>query len=184
MLDANRFANTAEAALLREHIAHDETARRALEPRVARARTAVHDTAVALQAARAAAASAHGILQQLRDAGKTLDTRLALARGLLHPIRQVPHDVLSLIFAQCVDGDTNVYVTRLTPFVLAAICRRWRNVALRDPTLWQAVVLDLHLVTDPAAELRWSHYLQVLSKRSASLPLDLYLACKSTGTTY
>lgn len=189
MLDANRYASPAEAELLRDHIAHDEAASAALQPRVARARTAVHETALALQAAQEAAASAQAILQQLTDMEQTLDAQLAVARGLLHPLRRLPDDVLAIIFSHCrgrdgPDRPVNIWIARWAPFVLAATCRRWRSVASGDPTLWQTIVLDLHLVTGQASELRWSRYLAVVSERSAGLPIHMHIACKAVRTSY
>ena len=69
---------------------------------------------------------------------------------LLHPLRRVPTEILEIVFLYVVNADrrrlrtaflkTSVQPLRdtihLAPFVIAAVCRRWRGIATALPRLW------------------------------------------------
>ncbi|KAJ7587196.1 hypothetical protein C8J56DRAFT_713129, partial [Mycena floridula] len=74
----------------------------------------------------------------------------ALHRSMLSPIRQLPAEILSLIFSFCCEVDfwdvepfeqkkngTELSgVVWTEPFAIAAVCRYWRDLALSQPQLW------------------------------------------------
>ncbi|KAJ7347855.1 hypothetical protein DFH08DRAFT_936609 [Mycena albidolilacea] len=113
--------------------------------------------------------------------------RLQLGRrGLSAPIRHVPFEVLTRVFALCapVPYQELEYVR---PFDLVAqkhllhlagVCSRWRGIALGTPTLWSTIFLNqlwsggLHRDTDMTIAMR---LLQICLERSGKAPLTVYL---------
>ncbi|ESK85999.1 hypothetical protein Moror_9438 [Moniliophthora roreri MCA 2997] len=82
---------------------------------------------------------------------KKLKERLVAWKGLLHPIRRLPDDVLAYIFQTCVELDFDYLLgidsddsdrypgmldTGRSPWVLGQVCRRWRSLTLSLPQLW------------------------------------------------
>ncbi|EJD42276.1 hypothetical protein AURDEDRAFT_67767, partial [Auricularia subglabra TFB-10046 SS5] len=136
-LNPNRYAAPAEAALLREHIAQDEAAQPVIQQRVSRARTALHDALHALREAQEAVDSAQRIHDEVLAIRDALDTRLRSARGLLHPIRRVPNEVLSMIFLNLLGAERERRYT--VGLSVAGVCTCWREVALSMPSLWSSI---------------------------------------------
>ncbi|KZV81085.1 hypothetical protein EXIGLDRAFT_629076, partial [Exidia glandulosa HHB12029] len=116
-------------------------ARKALEKRAVSAATALHDTEVALRAAQEAHDAARRIVAYIEQQQRSVDELVLVAQGLLHPIRRLPDEVLSMIFEvvptfrpkrPILSGS----LKPRRPFVISAVCRRWRAVALSTPALW------------------------------------------------
>ncbi|KZV79286.1 hypothetical protein EXIGLDRAFT_820624 [Exidia glandulosa HHB12029] len=162
VLDPNRFAGPAEAALLRDDIAADEVVRAALRERAKHAHTTLHDANEAVRAAREAAASAQQSVDHITQLEHAVDGRLAVAWGLVHPIRRLPDELLAMIFER-----------RRLSFTLAAVCRRWRRVALSTPALWTIVSCSVRNFHDIEAEQNYVSYLRCYLDRSANRPLNV-----------
>ena len=96
-------------------------------------------------------------------------------------VRQLPADVMSIIFEFCLPDFTD----KLLPFTdedlsfplsLGAICSHWRDIAWSTPYLWSSLVVrirsqnDSHIVTGIAQE--WL-------ARSGQLPLTIRISSKS-----
>ncbi|KAK0184752.1 hypothetical protein F5146DRAFT_220476 [Armillaria mellea] len=74
------------------------------------------------------------------------------AKTLLHPMRSMPHDVLAVIFHQCLPnyramplGVKSPYDSldpRLAPWSISHVSKSWRDIALSLPHLWKEVTLD------------------------------------------
>ncbi|EJD51757.1 hypothetical protein AURDEDRAFT_159496 [Auricularia subglabra TFB-10046 SS5] len=81
-----------------------------------------------------------GVLE-LEGLTQSLACRLDESRDALSRlcVAALPDDVLCCIFEQVVsDGDED---KEYVPFALAAVCARWRRVALGFPTMWSAINL-------------------------------------------
>ncbi|KAH6896160.1 hypothetical protein BKA70DRAFT_1199405 [Coprinopsis sp. MPI-PUGE-AT-0042] len=66
-------------------------------------------------------------------------------RALVSPIRQMPPDILRNIFSHCMPYDTPDKVIQASeaPLLLVQICRHWRDLALKTPTLWSTIFLKI-----------------------------------------
>jgi hypothetical protein len=107
-------------------------------------------------------------------------------RGLAAPIRHVPSEVLTRIFALCAPVPYQE-LKEVRPFDLVAqkhllhlagVCSRWRGIALGTPTLWSTIFLSqlwscgLHRDTDMMIAMR---LLRICLERSGKAPLTVYL---------
>ncbi|KZV87562.1 hypothetical protein EXIGLDRAFT_697473 [Exidia glandulosa HHB12029] len=172
-LNPNRFAGPAEAALLRDDIAADEAARAALRERAKRAQTALHDANEAVRAAQEAAASAQQSVDHITQLEHIVDERLAVSRGLLHPIRRLPDELLAMIFTLRPIFYSMSRPVPCLPFALAAVCRRWRRVALSTPALWATLSCSIKDFHDIEAERSYASYLRYYLVRSSNIPLSI-----------
>ncbi|KZV87544.1 hypothetical protein EXIGLDRAFT_800321 [Exidia glandulosa HHB12029] len=173
VLDPNRYAGPAEAAILRSDIAADDAARPALRQSAAQALTALHDATTALRAAQEAVDSAQKIYDHIAQLEASLEERTRVSRGLLHPIRRLPNEILSMIFVADERSESD------QPFIVAAVCRRWRAVALSTPSLW--VTVSCELPTVKAAEQSVT-YMNFHFDRSAQLPLKVLIDYEARGS--
>ena len=110
------------------------------------AQAAVHDNIKA--AAEKSLAALKASLRSIRNS--TSEKKL-----LLHPLRRVPTEILEIVFLYVVNADrerlreafmkTSVQRLRdtlhLAPFAVAAVCRRWRDIATALPYLWTFLLL-------------------------------------------
>ncbi|KAH6911005.1 hypothetical protein BKA70DRAFT_1146351, partial [Coprinopsis sp. MPI-PUGE-AT-0042] len=66
-------------------------------------------------------------------------------RALISPIRHMPPDILHNIFSHCVPYDTPGKVMQASeaPLLLVQICRHWRDLAIKTPTLWSTIFLKI-----------------------------------------
>jgi len=77
----------------------------------------------------------------------------AKCRGILHPLRRLPLEILLQIFEECVENEidelhlqmllTTPSLPRM-PITLAAVCRTWRRMVLRSPRPWSYIRLPLY----------------------------------------
>ncbi|KAH7102296.1 hypothetical protein BKA62DRAFT_699976 [Auriculariales sp. MPI-PUGE-AT-0066] len=161
-LDPNRFALPSEATILWTYITEDAQELSLLEPRLQRAETLEHDTALASFAANAAAASAQVMASQLRLQRAVIQARMRLSRSYMHPIRQLPDDVLREVFLNIlpdmvletqetwhdpISGGSLSSALELWPWRLAAVSRRWRQLAQATPTLWANIVVRFNTLS-------------------------------------
>ncbi|KAJ3517340.1 hypothetical protein NLJ89_g557 [Agrocybe chaxingu] len=86
-----------------------------------------------------------------------------------HFTHQFPPEIIARIFAFCVAGPQKVL--EITPFTLAAVCRRWRHVVLNFPALWANVNIDLKRF-ETKFRRRQELLIQWL-KRSGQVPLSI-----------
>lgn len=148
--DPNRFACPEEAALVRHILESSEEERQLLARRTQTAQAEFSKAEAAYLAAQAAYTTANDFLVQSRARQSAVDDEVRRHRGLLHPIRRLPEDVLRLLFSTTVDstsplGDYSSALAEanLLAFRLAAVCRRWRATALSLRSIWQFVYLEL-----------------------------------------
>lgn len=88
---------------------------------------------------------------------------------------KLPDDILTYLFEMVLDQyhDTwaerttvQAYQLMVTPFSLASICRRWRNVAINTPKIWVQIVLYTTSPHDKA-------YVELMLSRSKSMDIDV-----------
>ncbi|EJD42261.1 hypothetical protein AURDEDRAFT_126502 [Auricularia subglabra TFB-10046 SS5] len=167
-VDPNRFAGPAEAAILREHIANETSDLDRVNGRLERARRALHDADLALRMAQEAADSARAIVAQGEAHANALLESIGRARGLIHPVRRVPDEILSQILLDWLASEDSEMIACLDyryfqciPFTASSICRRWRRVALGTPSLWTRFSLSLSEVqqsSEPWLQYARTHY--------------------------
>ncbi|EPQ51423.1 hypothetical protein GLOTRDRAFT_25420, partial [Gloeophyllum trabeum ATCC 11539] len=57
--------------------------------------------------------------------------------ALLSPIRKLPDELLSEVFFRCLPDDEYVLPrVKSSPFLVCAVCHKWRDIALATPRLW------------------------------------------------
>ncbi|KAF8189156.1 hypothetical protein K438DRAFT_2019084 [Mycena galopus ATCC 62051] len=61
--------------------------------------------------------------------------------SLLYPILDLPVDITSRIFLECLTIDPQPSLSS-APLCLTHICHQWRSIALATPLLWQSVTFD------------------------------------------
>jgi len=91
----------------------------------------------------------------------------AKCRGILHPLRRLPLEILLEIFEECVENEIDELHRQTLfakpnlprmPITLAAVCRTWRRTVLRSPRLWSYIRLPLYkLFTDRRGNDSWTH---------------------------
>ncbi|KAF9261899.1 hypothetical protein L218DRAFT_464655 [Marasmius fiardii PR-910] len=127
------------------------------------------------------------LIKQKRD---HLHTRSGIYKTVLHPCRQLPNEILEIIFGLCVEEDMDINKrldkeginnsddcpstldTKKSPWVLAQVSCRWRDLVLSLPHLWTAIDVNWNRgsnapTLDPYIERRLSLNLQ----RSQNRPL-------------
>ncbi|KAJ3515224.1 hypothetical protein NLJ89_g1892 [Agrocybe chaxingu] len=115
-------------------------------------------------------------LEKLKRSRYPLQTR----RNHIHDpmLKNLPHEVVSRIFASCVVADyesrSQHYSPRRLPlpFVLGAVCKPWREIAWRTPQLWTRI--SISVPSSDKLDLHREIIEQWLS-RSGRLPLSLHL---------
>ncbi|KAH6910993.1 hypothetical protein BKA70DRAFT_1269124 [Coprinopsis sp. MPI-PUGE-AT-0042] len=66
-------------------------------------------------------------------------------RALISPIRHMPPDILRNIFSYCVPHDSPERIIQVSegPLLLTQICRQWRDLTIKTPTLWSTIFLKI-----------------------------------------
>lgn len=78
------------------------------------------------------------IVDDLRLKRKLKVGRIAKLKTIISCIKDLPFDILSMIFVHCSRGDDH---KRGPPWRLGHICVKWRRVALATPDLWNHIVV-------------------------------------------
>ncbi|KAJ7636744.1 hypothetical protein FB45DRAFT_1056038 [Roridomyces roridus] len=87
------------------------------------------------------------------------------AAAALYPVLTLPHDIVSEIFLQCIDG----YEIGI-PVTLASVCSPWRAVALHTHGIWTQFEARLGQDRNPQPV---EDLFRIYVSRSGSLPLDI-----------
>lgn len=93
--------------------------------------------------------SAKRSLSSLDISLDAITTGIAEKKALLHPVRRVPSEVLESIFIEVVELERDRLrrhfsgnfkpmerTMHFSPFILSAVCQRWRCISIRLPRLW------------------------------------------------
>ncbi|KAG1860423.1 hypothetical protein C8R48DRAFT_245273 [Suillus tomentosus] len=117
--------------------------------------------------------------RQLTEQKEKLISSITLHKRLISPIWHLPTEVLSHIFVHCLPEDKYLSpASKLAPVLLTRICRRWREVAVGTPSLWDR--LDVPYDVKRQRELPFC--LDVWLKRSRGRLLSLALTCCFSST--
>ncbi|KZV91540.1 hypothetical protein EXIGLDRAFT_719233 [Exidia glandulosa HHB12029] len=188
-VDPNRYAQPLEATMLRGQVASDQDELVRNEACVRQAATTLHDAEQVLLAAQGAAASARAYLEDIKAQGQGIRQRLLRAHGLLHPVRRLPDEILGEVMLTLLHIEATrrllglsptLQASQRVPFTMAAVCKRWRSVALRTPRLWASVAIDL-LLTETRALMTsertdaWLGFLKTHAAYSKGAEIDLQL---------
>ncbi|KAJ7314386.1 hypothetical protein DFH08DRAFT_652339, partial [Mycena albidolilacea] len=81
-------------------------------------------------------ASLKAELEKLLEERDSLDAEVRKHEGALSPLRRMPVEIISLIFKFAAPFRSYVMNVKEGPWTLSAVCSRWRNIALSQPSLW------------------------------------------------
>lgn len=106
-------------------------------------------------------------------------------RGLLNPIRRIPHEILAEFF-RCVEAvedwmpcqiaeDSPRRLRRPMAFYLASVCQRWRTVALNTPELWKRIPIIDYPNTSDFADALQTEVGMVAELIKRSKKMELYI---------
>lgn len=118
-------------------------------------------------------------LQRVKDARNAIESIILRHKGALHPIRSVPDDVLFGVFEWCTllatyDMDAPSMVPRNSPWTLACVCCRWRELALSWPSLWSYInIRPLSTPLGAASRTKALARLELMIRRSAECDLNI-----------
>ncbi|KAF8217035.1 hypothetical protein K438DRAFT_1557946, partial [Mycena galopus ATCC 62051] len=122
ILDANNPAAECHIASIREFVSLGTARRAFLDAKMAPLKAELH---------------------KLLEECESLDTEIRKHEGALSPLRRMPTEIMSLIFtfasppfSCCRRGISWLMSSEEGPWVLSAVCSRWRNIALSQPNLW------------------------------------------------
>ncbi|KAJ7631342.1 hypothetical protein DFH06DRAFT_702627 [Mycena polygramma] len=110
-------------------------------------------------------------LQQERDA---LDVEIRKHEGALSPLRRLPTEIICLIFMFATAPYIDLLSVKDGPWVLSAVCSRWRTILLSQPHFWSSLALDFtdHPPESPSLK-GLVPMLAAQLERSQSLPLNI-----------
>lgn len=101
-----------------------------------------------------------------------LDRQLSKYKAALSPLRQLPTEIISLIFTYAIRLPRGDPSRDLALWTIGQVCTRWRAVALSQPLLWTIVDLDLSGGPDKSR-----FRLETQLQRSREFPLRITLRC-------
>ncbi|KAJ7146067.1 hypothetical protein C8R44DRAFT_756487 [Mycena epipterygia] len=89
------------------------------------------------------------------------------------PILELPPEILSAIFIECLPTYSATPDPSRAPLLLGAICRDWREIALRTPWLWNSFIMSVDLGRTSAIIQLFECWLS----RGVSCPLTMVISC-------
>ncbi|KAF7314684.1 F-box domain-containing protein [Mycena kentingensis (nom. inval.)] len=85
-------------------------------------------------------ATMEAALVQLKSRRDAVNEEIAVHKSLLAPIRRIPQHALEEIFLACLPTMRNASIDpSQAPLLFRRVCRYWRELADRTPTLWSAI---------------------------------------------
>ncbi|KAG1862644.1 hypothetical protein F4604DRAFT_1574444 [Suillus subluteus] len=117
------------------------------------------------------------IHQQLVAKKDKIIQSMNLHKRLVSALWHLPTEVLSQIFAHCLPVEHRLSpASKAVPMLLTRICRRWREVAVNMPSLWQRLYVGKDWQRAAFCYESWL-------KRSRGRPLSLELQCHENNWT-
>ncbi|KAF7370224.1 F-box domain-containing protein [Mycena sanguinolenta] len=121
-------------------------------------------------------------LEKLLEERDSLDKEIRKHEGAVSPLRSMPPEILSLIFTFAspphafANKTMNRYLMNMHegPWVLSAVCSRWRSIVLAQPSLWAHILLDF--TDDPSDSSSMERIVPMVEahlERSQQLPLSI-----------
>ncbi|KIM21881.1 hypothetical protein M408DRAFT_29195 [Serendipita vermifera MAFF 305830] len=108
----------------------------------------------------------------LDKAASLLEKDLDTLKGLLHPIRRAPDDILRLIFEHAVQNEIEMAEDKRqwVAVWLSHVCSRWRSVAVSTPRIWSHMNFTIR-ASGPFS----NEPLKAFLSRAKSVPISLTL---------
>lgn len=128
-------------------------------------------------------------LHDIQDRTAQLRTAILRLRG----VQSLPDEVLALIFTDLVRDNSaacawdecfieaSIIPHAMIQYRIAAVCRRWRQMALRTPTVWSFLVIPPVATADDAARLLW--HAETMIERSRGTPIEVVIPWQSLNWT-
>ncbi|KZV87808.1 hypothetical protein EXIGLDRAFT_723345 [Exidia glandulosa HHB12029] len=186
--EPNRYAGQQEATILRAQITAYQEDLRVANLRVEESETRLHAATATVLAAELTLRQAREA-QQAAGAGhvcavqrvQSIQRSITECKAPLNPLRKTPLEILGLIFDELADQEhrglslTGHKRLQKVPFILSAVCRRWREAVHNSTRLWCRVVIEFSSKTTslPQKVLAWQAFLATHIQRSGSRLLDL-----------
>ncbi|KAF5356617.1 hypothetical protein D9758_008205 [Tetrapyrgos nigripes] len=117
-------------------------------------------------------------LQKLEQERDSVQHYVDAHKALLSPVRALPVEIISEIFAHCLPGDRNPICSHAeAPLLLGRVCKDWRDVSLSSPCLWASIHIVIPMsgnpsVLHPLIDAR-TQGIESWLTRSGSLPLSI-----------
>lgn len=107
------------------------------------------------------------------DKRRAIEDRRALLR-VLAPVRRLPVEILRHVFLLFVGKNFEAFWVRQGPWLLAKVCRQWRDVALDFPDIWASFRVSSHGPPRFNTPEGLSSLMNVILTLSRNCPLDVY----------
>ncbi|KAF9039208.1 hypothetical protein BJ165DRAFT_1496831 [Panaeolus papilionaceus] len=116
-----------------------------------------------------------------------LEQQISNLKSLVSPLRRLPPELLQEIFLiGAAQQNINKFIffdvvhgEPVSSWAVAGVCRKWRNVALSTPELWNVLPhLTFERVNFHAHKLQYSKF-EFLLRYSGNLPLHLYIEART-----
>ncbi|KAJ7117450.1 hypothetical protein C8R44DRAFT_707808 [Mycena epipterygia] len=118
-------------------------------------------------------------LKKLMADRDSLEETIWAHEGTLSPLRRMPTELLSSIFALTRPSGTR---EDPAPWIVGQVCRHWRAIVSSQPSLWASIVLDFGEST--LRRTATEYKLETRLQRSRNLPLDIAFSCHDTYSRY
>ncbi|KAG8830897.1 hypothetical protein FRC17_004112 [Serendipita sp. 399] len=178
----NRIPSDIERVRLESILDIHSTASKSLDEAIASTGKTLTDARRRLQQLKA---EVEGVQAEIRSSRQMMDIlksqKSALSdavqeiRGLLHPIRKLPQEILVMIFAIVADAEQDGSWHTLK---LSQVCRTWRQAAIRHPLLWTSITIALHKPIFQKSNNVLQRAMNMLKVRTGGCAVDLAL-CSS-----
>ncbi|TRM67408.1 hypothetical protein BD626DRAFT_478729 [Schizophyllum amplum] len=103
-------------------------------------KASIQETEDSLKRIRRDQMSLNTMMKRLSDLGSAFEATLTAQRAYVAPIRQLPAELLSMIFTWCC-MDEVIGAARFLPLGLGSVCKLWRDVVQDDPNIWTGLRL-------------------------------------------
>ncbi|KAG8830898.1 hypothetical protein FRC17_004113 [Serendipita sp. 399] len=117
-------------------------------------------------------ASARRVMESLRAHKESLFSEVQALRGLFHPVRSVPVELLAQIFGMVVHDRR--YTAFRDAVTLSHVCRAWRSAAIGHSSLWTTIKMNIGL-----SHFNIMMFTKTIAMRVGSLPVSLWFVCTS-----
>lgn len=117
-------------------------------------------------------------LTELRRKRDGIESYVKVHRGLLAPFRWIPEDIMLEIFMHFKDewGNKARFSVKHGPLAITGVCQRWRNIALRTPSLWSSIPVAIDSYHDAADWILLEAMLKTWLNRTKSYPLSITIS--------
>ncbi|KAJ7592575.1 hypothetical protein C8J56DRAFT_855997 [Mycena floridula] len=116
-------------------------------------------------------------LERLQSRMDAAQSSLNVHKGIIHPVRMVPVELLRKIFRECTHNVdcTSSWKASESPWNVTQVCRRWREISTSFPALWSNIGLSNG---KPSGET-----LTLVLQRSGPCLLDINLVQRRKDTS-